>query len=119
MGSDSRLMIVQVGKYSVVEFYTPSLMDPAELESISRQLHLLVDKELKHWILLDMSQVQYISSQFVGILVSLNKKLSALSDSKLVLCGVGPRLTELLKITQLDRLLTVKATQSEVTSTHR
>jgi anti-sigma B factor antagonist len=78
-----------------------------------------VDKENRHWILLDMSQVQYISSQFVGILVSLQKKLSELSDGKLVLCGVGPRLTELLKITQLDRLLTVKATQSEVTSSHR
>jgi anti-anti-sigma factor len=119
MGNDSRLMIMQVGKYSVVEFYTPSLMDPAELESISRQLHLLVDKDNRRWILLDMTQVQYISSQFVGILVSLQKKLSELSESKLVLCGVGPRLTELLKITQLDRLLTVKATQSEVTSTHR
>jgi anti-anti-sigma factor len=66
-----------------------------------------------------MSQVQYISSQFVGILVSLQKKLAALTGGELVLCGVGPRLTELLKITQLDRLLTVKSTQTEVTSTHR
>jgi anti-anti-sigma regulatory factor len=30
-----------------------------------------------------------------------------------VLCGVGPKLMELLKITRLDRLLTVKPSQQE------
>jgi anti-anti-sigma regulatory factor len=43
----------------------------------------------------------------------MNKKLSALKNSKLVLCGVGPRLQELLKITRLDRLLTIKPSQRE------
>ena len=48
-----------------------------------------------------------------GIVLTLNKKLSALKHSNFVLCGVGPKLAELLKITRLDRILTVKPTQRE------
>lgn len=119
MATDSTLLMMQLGKYTVVEFQTPSLMDPAEIETINRRLQVLVDEEDHRWVLLDMTRVQYISSQFIGTLVSLHKKISALGKGKLILCGVGPRLTELLKITQLDRLLTIKASQSDVLASNR
>jgi anti-anti-sigma factor len=57
--------------------------------------------------------VQFLSSQAIGIILTMNKKLMPLKSSKLVLCGVGPKLMELLKITRLDRLLTIKPTQRE------
>ena len=100
-------------KHSVVEFRSASLMDPIILEDIGRELYRLVDEEDRRKLLLDFEQVQYLSSQAIGIILTLNKKLSALKYSKLVLCGVGPKLMELLKITRLDRILTVKPTQAE------
>jgi anti-anti-sigma factor len=57
--------------------------------------------------------VKYLSSQALGILITLNKKLVALKKSKLILCSVGPTLMELLKITRLDKVLTIKASQKE------
>jgi anti-sigma B factor antagonist len=100
-------------KYTVIEFRTPSLMDPVELENIGQGLYHLIDAEDKRKLILDFEKVEYLSSQAIGIILTMNKKLSALKNSKLVLCGVGPRLMELLKITRLDRLLTVKPSQKE------
>jgi anti-sigma B factor antagonist len=100
-------------KYSVVEFRTASLMDPMLLEEIGRELYRLVDDEDRRKLVLDFEKVQYLSSQAIGIILTLNKKLGALKNSKLVLCGVGPKLMELLKITRLDRILTVKPTQED------
>jgi anti-sigma B factor antagonist len=100
-------------KYSVVEFRTASLMDPIILEEIGTELYRLVDEEDRRKLLLDFEKVQYLSSQAIGIILTLNKKLGALKGSKMVLCGVGPKLMELLKITRLDRILTVKPTQHE------
>ena len=100
-------------KYSVVEFRTPSLMDPIILEEIGKELYRLVDEEDRRKLVLDFEKVQYLSSQAIGIILTLNKKLSGLKYNKLVLCGVGPKLMELLKITRLDRILTVKPTQAE------
>src|SRR3954453_15261193 len=100
-------------KFSVVEFRTPSLMDPIMLEDIGKELYRLVDEEDRRKLLLDFGRVQYLSSQGIGIVLTLNKKLAQLKHSKMVLCGVGPKLMELLKITRLDRILTVKPTQQE------
>jgi anti-sigma B factor antagonist len=105
--------VSQIDNFTIVEFRNASLMDPIELEQIGQSLYRLVDAEDRRRIVLDFEKVQYLSSQAIGIVLTLNKKLTALPGSKLVLCGVGPRLQELLKITRLDRLLTVKASQRE------
>src|SRR3954468_19598921 len=100
-------------KYSVIEFRTPSLMDPIILEEIGKELYRLVDEEDRRRLVLDFEKVEYLSSQAIGIVLTLNKKLSVLKHSKLVLCGVGPKLLELLRITRLDKILTVKPTQRD------
>lgn len=107
------ITVQQVEKWTVVEFRRPSLMDPIELERLGQQLYHLVDAQDRRRIILDFSRVQFLSSQAIGVLLSLKKKLDALPRSQLVLCGIGPRLQELLKITRLDRVLTVKPSQKE------
>jgi anti-sigma B factor antagonist len=105
--------VQQIEKYTVIEFANPSLIDPVELESIGQKLYRLIDAEDKRKIILDFERVQFLSSQAIGIILTMNKKLMPLKNSKLVLCGVGAKLMELLKITRLDRLLTIKPTQRE------
>jgi anti-sigma B factor antagonist len=105
--------VQQIGQSTVVEFTAPSLMDPIELEQIAQQLYRLVDDEDHRRMILDFEKVQYLSSQAIGMLLALQKKLSVLRKSNLILCGVGARLMELLRITRLDRVLTVKPTQKE------
>ena len=107
------LTIQKIDKFTVVEFRTPSLMDPVQLEEIGKSVYRLVDEEDCRWIVLDFERVTYLSSQAIGIVLNLNKKQSALKNSKLILCGVGARLMELIKITRLDRILTIKPSQRE------
>lgn len=110
---DLPLIIQPIEKYTVVEFRTPSLMDPIQLENIATAIYRLVDVEDHRQIVLDFEKVQYLSSQALGILMALRKKLEKLPHSSLVLCGVGPKLMELIKITRLDKLLTIKPSQKE------
>ena len=105
----------QAGKHTVIEFQTPSLMNPQDLERVGLQLFRMVDEEKRDRLVLDFGKVKYLSSQAIGIILTLNKKLSGGSagSDNLVLCGVGPQLMQLLKITRLDRILTIKNTQQE------
>ncbi len=102
-----------VGEVMVVEFKIPSLMDPIVLDDTAKRLFALIDEQDRRKMILDFERVQYLSSQAIGILLTMKKKLDALPNSKFVLCGIGPRLAELLKITRLDKVLTVKPTQKE------
>jgi anti-anti-sigma factor len=110
---DVPLTIQPIEKFTVVEFRTPSLMDPVILERISGVVYNLVDVEDKRAIILDFEQVQYLSSQALGIVMGLRQKLEKLPHGCLVLCGVGPKLLELLKITRLDKVLKIKPSQKE------
>src|SRR5215212_2542048 len=103
----------QIGDYTVIEFITPSLMDPVVLENAAQALYKIIDEEDKRKIVMDFEKVQYLSSQAIGIVLAMHKKLNSLKNSRLILCSVGPKLMELIKLTRLDRLLTIKATQKE------
>ncbi len=99
--------------YTVVAFRTPNLMNSADLDRLGPALYRLVEVEGRRRIVLDWAEVQYIASQAVGIVMALQKKVSAHKDGKLLLCGVGPRVMELLKITRLDRVLAIRPTQKD------
>jgi anti-anti-sigma factor len=112
---DDFYTVRQSGKHTVVEFQTASLMNPHDLERVGSGLFRIVDEDKKHNLVLDFTKVKYLSSQAIGVILTLNKKLSgsAGGGENLVLCGVGPQLMQLLKITRLDRILTIKPTQQE------
>jgi anti-sigma B factor antagonist len=110
---DLPLIVTQIDAVTVVEFHTPSLMDPPLLERLGQAVYRLVDEEDRRLLVLDFARVQFLSSQAIGIVMSLKKRLDKLPHSALVLCGVGPQLMQLIKITRLDRVMTIKSTQAE------
>ncbi|HWE96612.1 MAG TPA: STAS domain-containing protein [Tepidisphaeraceae bacterium] len=110
---DPFFSVGKLGEFTVVEFKTASLMNAMELERIAQGIYRLVDEEGAKLLLMDFTPVEYLSSQAIGILVGLNKKLSQVPGSRLALCGVRPQLMQLLKITRLDRMLKVFKTQQD------
>jgi anti-sigma B factor antagonist len=115
--SSAHFITQHIEKWLVIEFKTASLMDPLELEKIGQQLYHLVDAEDNRRVIMDFEKVQYLSSQAIGIVITMHKKLNSLKNSKLVLCAVNPKLMELIKITRLDRILTIKPSQKEALKT--
>jgi anti-sigma B factor antagonist len=112
-GMNPNFIITNFEKWTIVEFRTSTLMDPPILESIQNDLVRLVEEEDRRQVILDFERVQYVSSQAIGIIIQMNKKLKALKHSMLVLCSVPPKIMEVLKILRLDKLLTISPTQHE------
>ncbi len=102
----------QAGVATVVTFELASLMKQGELERIGVQLANAVD-EGSHRLVLDFKKVEFISSQAIGILVATHKRLAQLKDAKLALCCMSEKLLQLLKITRLDRVFTIRNSREE------
>jgi anti-sigma B factor antagonist len=98
----------QDGMHTLVQFQTESLMSTGDLERIGKSLNRLVDEEHRQSVLLDFTKVRYLSSQAIGMIIGLQKKLSQ-SQGSLELSGVSPQLMQLLKITKLDRIFKIRA----------
>ncbi len=105
---DELFTVNRLGQETTIQFQTESLMNPSELERIGGSLNQLVDEQKHHHLLLDFTKVKYLSSQAIGIVLTLNKKLGQVKGSSFALCGVGPQLMQLLKITRLDRMLNIQ-----------
>jgi anti-sigma B factor antagonist len=110
---DHPYTVQQIDGFTIVELQTPSLLDPVLLADLGDKFYHLVDEEDRRLLVLDFDRVQYMSSQAIGIVITLQKKLAALPHGRLILCGVGEKLSELIKITRLDRILTIKPSQKE------
>ena len=113
--ADRCFTVQDLGGRAVVTFTTDALTNPVELERIGHKLYRLADESLRspegRGLVLDFQKVRYFASQAVGILLTLNKKLGR--GPAFTLCGVGPELTQLLRITRLDQVLTIAATRDE------
>ena len=105
----------QFEKHTLVSFRTPSLINPADVERVRTDLLRMVDEEKRTHLVLDFHKVQFLSSQVIGIILTLHRKLAALpaGSGGLILCGVGPKLMELLKLSRLDKLLTITPGRKE------
>lgn len=95
------LLVEDYAGVTVVKFTDPSILDRALIDEIARQLYLLTDQEQRQKLILDFSRVQSLSSQTLGVLLTLNSKAKAIGGS-LVLCSIRKELMKLFQITKLE-----------------
>jgi anti-sigma B factor antagonist len=89
-----RIITLSGGKVRVVE----DLME-AELEGLTKESrggHLL----------LDFSKVEYITSDDLGVLINLHKRMQRLGG-RLTLCNLNAQVYEVFTVTRLHTLLTI------------
>ena len=100
------LAVEEVGDATVVTFVDARLTEELNIQSVGDELSQLVDELGRRKVLLDFSNVSFLSSGVLGKLSVLHHKLQAV-QGRLVLCGLRPVLLTPFKLTKLDRTLTI------------
>jgi anti-sigma B factor antagonist len=106
--TEGGLFIAPVKDALVVSFRESRILDAQVIEDIGAKLYGLPDQQACRKIVLDFGNVEFLSSQMLGVLVTLNKKATAIAG-RLVLCSVRSELLKVFQIVKLDRLLKVVA----------
>ena len=101
-----RLEVEQIGDVAVVNFVDRKILDEQNIQIIGEQLFSLVDEEGWRKILLNFSNVEYLSSAALGKFITLNKKVNS-AGGRLVLCNIDPQIYEVFEITKLNKLFTI------------
>lgn len=99
------LHIEIVEEVTVIGLTTSSIIGVDVLEVIARQLREMVNSAATTKLVIDFSNVSFFSSQMLGLLVDLWRRLKE-TGGKLVICGINPQLTRVFRITHLDKLFT-------------
>ncbi len=100
--TDSDLVIREDSGVTIVGFGGSTLIDAEYIEQIAGDLYKLIDKQKANRLVLDFSNVKFLASRMLGVLLTLKKK----SESKkggLALCAVREDLMKVFAVTNLDR----------------
>jgi anti-sigma B factor antagonist len=99
----SRLLIQPIRDVTVVTFSDASILDAAQVQQLGEDLYDLVDNRARRKLVLDFSNVKFLSSSALGVLITLRKKSEEIKG-RLLLCSLRPELRKVFKITSLDKL---------------
>jgi anti-sigma B factor antagonist len=106
-----KLAFVEVGGVAVIRFLDQSISD-GNIDELRRELFSLVETSNRDKILLNFSQVNFISSAVLAMLITLLKKLKA-CDGALKLSSIRPEILEIFSYTQLNRLFDIKENEAD------
>jgi anti-sigma B factor antagonist len=107
-----RLEVEDVGGATVACLTDRKILDEQNIQILGKQLFGLVDQLGKKNLVLNFTNVEYMSSAALGMLIRLRKKVQE-AGGKLVLCAIDPQIYEVFVITKLDKAFVVRRDEQE------
>ncbi|QVL31752.1 STAS domain-containing protein [Telmatocola sphagniphila] len=105
-GRRRRIEVEESGDITIVHFVDKKILDEQNIQMIGDDLFRLVDELGRHKLLLNFSNVEFLSSAALGKLITLNRKIQAVRG-KLALCSISKDIREVFEITKLDKLFSI------------
>ena len=90
----------------IVGFKMRMLNDEENIEQLGQELFALVEQHNRMKIVLDMSNVDYLTSSVIGKLITLHRKLHR-GQGKMALCGLNDGVKSILGTSKLLSYFTV------------
>jgi anti-sigma B factor antagonist len=99
----SQLLVQTVHDVTVVSFQQRAMLDSANIEAVAADLYVLVEQRAIRKLVLDFTQVQFLSSQALGMLITLKKKVDA-NKGEMAICGLKDELQQIFRIMKLEKV---------------
>jgi anti-sigma B factor antagonist len=102
-----RLEVEDYGEITVVNFIDKKILDEQNIQKIGEDLFSLVDELGRKKILLNFTNVEYLSSAALGKFITLNRKVQT-AGGKLAMCSINDDIFEVFEITKLNKLFNIQ-----------
>ena len=111
MGDTRHVEIEKQGEVFVVCFQSSKILDDLVIENVAQDLYQLAEGDECTNLLLNFSNVEFLSSSMLGKLISLNKRMKA-KAGRLKLCELKPQIMKLFTLTGLNKLFDIQDDQA-------
>ena len=101
-----RIQTGKKGDIFLVLFKDKKILDDTMLDEIRTELAQLLGKASGPDVLLDFSQVEFMSSAMLGLLGVVHRKMKK-ADGRLKMCSIRPEIFTVFKLTNLDKLFSI------------
>ena len=110
MSEHRHIKISEVGDVTVVRFNDQKIINAGNIAELGDELFALVEKDNRRSLVLNFSDVEFLSSGALNKLIVLDKKMKA-AGGKLRLSNLKPEIIEVFQITRLNQVFAIHDTQ--------
>jgi anti-sigma B factor antagonist len=100
---DNSLDISSQADVVIISFRQTSIEGITGVENAADILRSMIREQKPRKMVIDFSQVRFFSSQMLGLLVDLWRRMKEIGGA-LTISGINPQLTRVFRITHLDKL---------------
>jgi len=115
MSTPRRIKINESGQVTVVTFVDSKIIDEQEILELGQELYDLVEQEGRKRIVLNFSDVEFLSSAALGKLIGFEKRAKQ-NSAELILTNIRPEIYEVFAITKLTKLFNIKDDETDALS---
>ncbi len=112
MQTSNRMSVNEVGTVSVVHFKDKKILDEGNIQELGQELFALVEDNGCKALLLNFSDVEFLSSAALGKLITLDRKVKE-NGGKLKFSNIRPEIYEVFVITKLHKLFDIKDDEAD------
>ncbi len=116
--SPTRLISRVQNGVTVVHFTEAKVIDQRNINMIGSELTKMAESGGVSKMLINMENVEYLSSAVLGKLISVHKTLR-LNKGSLKLCGISAPIFEVFEITRLDKVFDIHKAEDEALEAFR
>lgn len=102
-----QLRIEENREITIVYFRQTRLSGVLEMERLEQELQALAEDEQHSKLVLNFTSVDFLSSQVLGAMVSLNRKVKA-RNGAVRFCSFQPQVLDVLTTSRLDTLFDIR-----------
>jgi len=112
MANLRRISISESASVSVVRFNDEKILTPDAIQEVGQELFDLIEKDERKKIVLNFSNVKFLSSAALGKMITFQKKAKQ-SNAELILTNISSDIYQVFTITNLDKLFQIKDTEAD------
>lgn len=115
MATHRRIDVSKLGEVTVVKFLDKKILDEAGIQELGLELFSLVEQDNRKSILLNFTNVEFLSSAALGKLITLDRKVKS-HKGRLKMSNIRPEILEVFQITKLNKVFDIRADEAEAIS---
>jgi anti-sigma B factor antagonist len=101
-----RISVDYTDKAVIIKFTDEKILEDKDIAAVQGAIMSVVEQTQRINLVLDFSNVKFLSSAVLGFLIRVSKKVYE-RDGQLRLCNINPKIYEIFKITRLTKVFDI------------
>ncbi len=110
--TNPKISVEYANSVVIATFTLEKILEDLDIQLLEKTLLPLIHQQHKPLMLLDFSNVKFLTSAVLGLLIRILKKVNE-AGGTLRLCGINSKILEIFGITRLDKVFDIYATREK------